>query len=125
MKTYKDPEVWKRGMEVAAAVYELTRNFPVEERFGLSQQMRRAAVSVVSNIAEGYGRRSPAQRHYFLEQSLGSSYELETQLELAARVGLGDEIQIGSVEKQLRNVITALPALMRYVKTDGWPVARR
>ena len=85
MKTrqFRDLLVWQRGMGLAKAVYTATRTFPKEEMFGLTSQMRRAAVSVPSNIAEGQGRGSDRSFVVFLNQASGSPYELETQLELA------------------------------------------
>jgi four helix bundle protein len=75
--------VWQKAMELTREVYRLTRSFPKEEMFGLTSQMRRAAVSVPSNIAEGQGRLSDKSFVLFLGHARGSLYELETQLELA------------------------------------------
>jgi four helix bundle protein len=85
MKTrqFRDLLVWQRSMRLAEQIYSATRSFPREELFGLANQMRRAAVSVPSNIAEGQGRDSAKSFAQFLNQARGSLYELETQLELA------------------------------------------
>jgi four helix bundle protein len=85
--SYRDLKVWQKAMDLAVDIYAATANFPAEERFGIVQQMRRAAVSIPSNIAEGYGRRTARQRYNFLENSLGSTFELETQTELSSRLG--------------------------------------
>jgi four helix bundle protein len=76
-------QVWKAAHEVTLAIYPMTRSFPLEERFGLSQQMRRAAVSIAANIGEGYGRRSPPERAHFYTISEGSAEELKYFLILA------------------------------------------
>jgi four helix bundle protein len=90
MKTrqYRDLLVWQKSMRLVEAVYTATRALPKEELFGLSSQMRRAAISVPSNIAEGQGRESTRSFAQFLLQAQGSLYELETQIELARNLGL-------------------------------------
>lgn len=78
--------IWQRGMDIAQAVYELSSGFPSHEVYSLTSQLRRSAVSVPSNIAEGYGRKSNGSFAQFLKISRGSLYELETQLLLAEKV---------------------------------------
>lgn len=91
-QNYRDLVVWQRAMDLAQAVYDLTRAFPPDERFGLTAQTRRAAVSIPSNIAEGQGRGGDAEFVRFLRIAHGSLREVETQLILAMRCGLvGDE----------------------------------
>jgi four helix bundle protein len=88
IRDYRDLIVWQEAMEIAELVYSITRGFPREEAFGLVSQMRRSAVSIPSNIAEGFGR---AQRRTFVQYlriAQGSLKELETQAQLAARVGM-------------------------------------
>ena len=85
MKDYKDTTVWQRAMELADEVYRLVRLLPKEENFGLSNQLRRACVSIPSNIAEGYGRESKNEYIHFLKIARGSLYEVETQLYLCVR----------------------------------------
>lgn len=85
MNKFKDLTVWQKSMDLAEIVYQLTSDFPGEERFGLQSQIKRCVVSIVSNIAEGAGRNSKNEFRHFLSISLGSSYELETQLILASR----------------------------------------
>lgn len=86
-KPHEELEAWKVGMTLAQTVYKMTADFPREERYGLSQQMRRAAVSIPSNIAEGAARNHPRENVQFLAVSRGSLAELETQLKLAASLG--------------------------------------
>lgn len=83
MGTFKELLVWQRSIELAKLVYDYTISFPVEERFGLTNQMRRCAVSIPSNIAEGYGRATDSELVHFMYISRGSCNELETQLILA------------------------------------------
>jgi four helix bundle protein len=87
-RQFRDLLVWQRSMRLAEEIYSVTRAFPKEEMFGLASQMRRAAVSVPSNIAEGQGRDSEKSFALFLSQARGSLHELETQLELARNLGM-------------------------------------
>jgi four helix bundle protein len=87
IKKYRDLVVWQRAVELAEWIYRETRHFPKEEIYGLTSQMRRAAVSIASNIAEGHGRNSKGEYKQFLGIALGSLAELETQIILAARFG--------------------------------------
>lgn len=86
-KPHEKLEAWRISMELAKAVYDLTSCFPAEERYGLSQQMRRAAVSIPSNIAEGSGRNHTKEYLQFIGISRGSLAELETQLKLSVMLG--------------------------------------
>lgn len=91
-KPHKRLVAWQKTMELAVLVYDLTRTFPADEKFGLTSQMRRAAVSAPSNIREGAADRSPQQFVNFLSIAVGSLNELSTQLELSFRVGyLGEQ----------------------------------
>jgi len=82
MKTYRDLIVWQKSILLVKKIYLLSRKLPEEEKFGLSSQMRRSSVSIPSNIAEGYGRRSTADYVRFLNIAIGSLYELQTQIEI-------------------------------------------
>jgi four helix bundle protein len=87
VRHYKELIVWQRAMQLVKSVYRLTKTFPPDERYGLALQMRRAAVSVPSNIAEGQGRRGPKEFTHFLSLTRGSLLELETQLLLSIDLG--------------------------------------
>ena len=87
---YRDLIVWKRSIELTVCIYKLTRTFPKDEQYGLSSQMRRASVSVASNIAEGRGRLNAAEFRQFLGLAQCSVYELQTQLIVAKSLDLGD-----------------------------------
>lgn len=87
-RDHRDLILWQRAMALATEVYRATDSFPAGERYGLTAQLRRAAVSVISNVAEGAARRSPREFAAFLYVTRGSLAELESQLQLAHRVGL-------------------------------------
>ena len=82
-QSFKDLVVWQRAVQLTLAVYKLTSDFPAAERFGLTNQMRRASVSIASNIAEGYGRATKGEYVQFLGHARGSCSELETQVVIA------------------------------------------
>lgn len=86
MGTHKDLDIWKLSMDFVIEIYKMTNSFPSEEKFGLVNQMRRAAVSIPSNIAEGAGRKSRKENIQFLYIALGSLTELDTQLIIADRL---------------------------------------
>ncbi|MFY0607384.1 MAG: four helix bundle protein [Cyclobacteriaceae bacterium] len=92
MHKYKELEVWKMSMDLSEDIYKLTDSFPSDERFGLISQIRRASVSVPSNIAEGAGRNTKGEFKQFLGIAVGSLFELETQLLLAKRFNYLDVI---------------------------------
>lgn len=91
VKGFRELRVWRAAMDLAVAVYQLTATFPREEIYGLTSQMRRSAVSVSSNIAEGHSREHTREYLNFLSIAQGSLAELETQLEIAARIGCCEE----------------------------------
>ena len=87
IKNYRELDVWKQSMDFVLDVYQALKTFPAEERYGICDQIRRAAVSIPSNIAEGFGRDTPKEFSHFLSIARGSLYEVSTQLELANRLG--------------------------------------
>ena len=101
MHKFKELKVWQEGMELAKMVYQASRSFPAEERFNLTSQINRAAVSVPSNIAEGAGRNSNKEFAQFLNVSLGSSFEIETQMLLAIAFGYVEEENAKALFEQL------------------------
>ena len=115
METHKDLRVWQQSMELVTLIYTATKVFPKDEVFGLTSQMRRAAVSVPSNIAEGYARGTEREKLHFLRMSSGSMSELETQVLLSLNLGyisqesyLGLSDLITAVWKQLNALISSL-----------------
>ncbi|WP_115512869.1 MULTISPECIES: four helix bundle protein [Xanthomonas] len=114
---FRELEVWQLSMTLAKAVYLLVADFPKEERYGLTSQLQRAAVSIPSNIAEGNARATTRDYARFVSQACGSAAELQTQLLLASDLGLGDHEQIKialevceRVNKMLRRLHQALSA---------------
>jgi four helix bundle protein len=91
MHNFKELKVWQKSMDLAIAIYKVIASLPSDEKYGLVSQMKRCAISISSNIAEGSGRGSSAQFKYFLSISQGSAFELETQLILAKRLELLDD----------------------------------
>ncbi len=104
--------VWERAIDLCSAVYALTRNFPREEIFGITSQIRRASVSIPSNIAEGYGRGTREQYKQFLSIALGSYMELQTQLLIARRLGFVDLSELEKVESLASEVGRMLSAMV-------------
>lgn len=110
---YERLDVWQKGMDLAVEVYDLTRGLPAGERFSLADQMRRCAVSIPSNIAEGAARASKKEFVQYLYIALGSASELDTQIQIAQRVGYLQDItilrqDILAVKKMINALITSL-----------------
>lgn len=116
-KNYKELNVWQKAMDIAVSIYRLTLTFPKDELFGLVSQIRRAAVSIASNIAEGEGRKSSNEFHHFLGIALGSISELETQIELSVRIGFTEKSEIQSLVNDLATLGKMLTALRIKLKT--------
>jgi four helix bundle protein len=113
IKSYRDLEVWREAMKLAEVCYEATAAFPARETYGLASQIRRAAVSVVSNIAEGHSRRTLQAYLNHLSIALGSQSELETQIELSQRLKLLPELPAEKILQKAEQVGRMLHALMR------------
>jgi len=97
-RSFRELTVWQRSIQLAASIYRLTGAFPKEEMYGLTSQIRRSAVSVPSNIAEGQGRLSTGEFRQFLGIARGSNFELQTQLEIARTLTFGDPELIDEAE---------------------------
>lgn len=111
--SYRDLIVWQRAVEMTVALYRLTKLFPREELFGLASQLRRAGVSVASNIAEGYGRSSRGEYRQFLGIARGSNLEVQTQLVIAKSLSFGDAGKIEAAETLSLEIGKMLVVLMR------------
>jgi four helix bundle protein len=98
VQSFRDLLVWQKSMELTVAVYRITQSFPREEGFGLTSQLRRSSISIPSNIAEGQGRLNTREFRQFLGVARGSNCELQTQLEIARRLGLGDAQLLNDAE---------------------------
>ncbi len=101
MHNYKKLQVWQDAVEIAVEVYALTKKFPSSEQFGLVSQLRRASVSVASNIAEGSGRNNNKEFNHFLGLAAGSSYELETQLIITSKLEFCDQNLLDSLIEKI------------------------
>lgn len=113
MKDHKDLDVWKQSMVLVEDIYTLTKNFPSDEKYGLSSQIKRAVVSVPSNIAEGAGRKGDKEFIQFLYIAMGSLSELETQLILANRLQFTNSVE--SYLSQIEKIKKMLFGLIRFV----------
>jgi four helix bundle protein len=115
LKNYRELKVWQRAYQLCLEIYKITKRFPNEERYGLTSQIRRAAVSVPSNIAEGYGRKTTPEYIRFLYIAYGSNCEMETQILLSGDLGYIEtgkleilQEGIGEVERMLKGLIKSL-----------------
>jgi four helix bundle protein len=113
MLTHKDLKVWQKSIDFVVEIYEATSTFPKEEIYGLTSQIRRASVSVPSNIAEGYGRFSDKELIRFLFISLGSASEVETQLIICNRLNYLKEIDFNHLSQFNNEIIKMLAGLIR------------
>lgn len=113
-KSFKDLIVWQKSYRLVLEIYKITKRFPKSENYGLSQQMRRAAVSIPSNIAEGYGRKHKAEYHQFLAVAYGSLLELETQYLLA--IDLKYVSKNVSIEQLLKEVGSMLYRMLNPIR---------
>lgn len=113
IRTYRDLVAWQKAMELAEEVYRATRPFPANERFGLTAQMRRCGVSAPSNIAEGFGRARKPEFRRFLEIARGSLFEMQTQAELARRLGWLKGEALARLRELTRELDAILAGLIR------------
>ena len=118
MGDYRTLDAWKASRTLAVHIYRATSRFPHHERFGLISQMRRAAVSIMANIAEGAGRGSDAEFRSFLHIARGSLYELESQCLLAQELGLGLEADLEGIAEAITQTAKPLQGLLKAVKTS-------
>lgn len=115
-ESFKDLVVWTRAVELSLAVYRLTTTFPSSEQFGLTNQLRRASVSVASNIAEGYGRSSRGEYVQFLGHARGSNFEIQTQVIIAEGLGFGNiELlqKVDSLSGEVSRMLVAMISKLR------------
>ncbi len=114
MTDYKKLEVWKQSMDIVEAIYELTKKYPIDERYGLTGQTRRAAVSIPSNIAEGVGRNHRRDTIQFLHIARGSMYELETLMDIAIMIQIADVKEVDLLKIKLTDCIKLINGLINY-----------
>jgi four helix bundle protein len=114
--SFRNLIVWQRAIELGLAVYRLTSTFPSSEQFGLTVQLRRAAVSVASNIAEGYGRATRGEYLQFLGHARGSNAEIQTQLIFARELGLGSDAALTRADELAIEVGRMLTVVIRSLR---------
>ena len=122
---YKDLLIWQRGMGLAKLVYQLTAKFPGEERYGLTSQLRRAAVSVPSNIAEGQARQGTKEFLQFLSHAQGSLAELETQLLLSMDLGFAQKPDVDRALQEIDELQKMIVGLKRKLSSYSPPATRQ
>jgi four helix bundle protein len=119
IRDYKDLVVWQKGMQLAKEVYQLTQSFPAEEKFGLVSQMRRAVVSVPSNVAEGQARNTTGEFVQFVSHAEGSLAELDTQIRLSIELGFCREATVKSIQELIIEEQKMLKSLRRSLKANA------
>jgi four helix bundle protein len=120
-QSFRDLQVWQKSIRLATSIYLLTKEFPREEIYGLTSQIRRSAVSVPSNIAEGQGRLSNGESRQFLGIARGSNFELQTQLEIGRNLGLGKPELLNEAESLSHEVGKMIYALLESFKNTHKP----
>ncbi len=113
IQSYKELIVWQKAIQVVKGIFLLTESFPKSEIYGITSQMRRASVSIPSNIAEGFGRKSQKEYSQFYAIAYGSGLELETQLIIAKELKLGDSQALSEVETLLVEVLRMLNVMTK------------
>jgi four helix bundle protein len=115
-QSFKELVVWQRAVQMSLAIYKLTSSFPDSERFGLTNQLRHASISVASNIAEGYGKSTRGEYFLFLGHARGSNCEIQTQLVIAGALGMGSASLLTETEGLSSEVSRMLVAIMNKLK---------
>ncbi|MGY4706913.1 four helix bundle protein [Candidatus Bipolaricaulota sp. J31] len=110
----KNLEIWQAGMAIVREVYRVTRTWPKEEIYGLTSQVRRAAISIPANLAEGLGRGTPGEISRFAQTALGSAYELDTLLQIGAELGYLSRADADTLRGFLSQLIKRISAFVRY-----------
>jgi four helix bundle protein len=113
MKTFRDLLIWQKSMNMVTATYKVTTRFPKEEIFGLTSQMRRAATSIPSNIAEGYGRETRKEMARYLAISIGSLFEFQTQIEIANNIQYLDKTDFKQLYEDSRELEVMMKSFIR------------
>jgi len=121
MKTHKDLDVWKLSLELVTMIYQTTQDYPKSELFGLVSQMRRAAVSIPSNIAEGAARLHTKEFVQFLHVALGSASELETQLIISERLGYCEQEIVARLNSGISQIIRMIKSITNSIQKSCVP----
>ncbi len=118
IRGFKDLIVWQRSLALAVEIYKVTKEFPREETYGLTSQIRRAAVSIPSNIAEGHARNTKLQFANFIDIALGSAAELETQLTICLQINYTKQADYDKLTGELTEITRMLYGLLNRVQPD-------
>jgi len=105
--------VWQKSVELVTMIYSITKSFPKDELYGLTNQIRRASVSIPSNLAEGFGRNSKKEFKHFLQITIGSLFELQTQLEISKNLKFLPKMEFEAIYKMTREIEAMLVSLIR------------
>ena len=116
MKDFKSLKVWQKGIKLVVDIYKISNLFPIQEEYGLTSQIRRSAVSIPSNIAEGSGRSSDKDFNRFLEISLGSSFELETQIIIAHELQFLSDLDFNHLTEKVQEEQKMITGLQKSLK---------
>lgn len=116
---YRNLDVYKNSKQLVIEIYEITKSFPREELYGLSDQLKRASVSVISNIAEGFGRFSTKERLYFLGNSSGSLMEVSSQIDIAEAIGFIDCDTKEKIDNEIEIIIKQLVGLRNAIENKN------
>jgi len=116
LKSFRELKVWKKAYDLCLEIFRITKKFPREERYVLSYQMRKSALSIPSNIAEGYGRKTRADYIRILYIAYGSACELDTQISLSGDLNYIQETELENIKKEISEVGIMLRALIRALK---------
>ena len=117
MHRYKELEVWKKALNLSLGVYQMTKRFPTDEKYGLVSQMRRSSVSIASIIAEGAGRNTNGEFKQFLGMAQGSAYELETQLIISRNMDFVSEGDLAKTESEISSISNMIFKLKQSLKS--------
>lgn len=117
IRSFTDLNTWKKGHELVLEIYKITKQFPAEEKFGLSDQMRRCAVSITSNIAEGFSRKGTKEKLQFYYMSLGSVTELQNQLLISRDIGYIKNIEFQELAEKTVEVSKLINGLIKSLKS--------
>ena len=115
--SHKNLDVWKKSMNFTSKIYEMSSNFPQSEKYGLQNQLRRAAISIPSNIAEGASRKSKVEKSRFYEIARSSLVEIDTQLELTRRLKYIDENKLESLHDPINHIFAMLSQLIKNTRS--------
>lgn len=119
VKNHRDLITWQKGIKLVAAIYQVTKSFPREETYGLTSQMRRSAVPIPANVAEGQGRRTPGEFIQFLGVARGSLYELDTHLEIAICLNYILSESAQQLQLQIQEVTRLVNGLLHSLEAKG------